>query len=178
MTRRGNLVVLEAFKNPAYSLQVVGLFLVILGFWTPYFYLAAYGQAHGMSANLAAYLFAIINAGPFVGRILGDTFAQHAGQFNVVAFSCYSSGLLLFCWLVITSSAGLIVLSVFFGATSGIIALMMSTVAHCAPHPSKWNFSNLSKIGAYVGQSTFIIGFAGLAGTPITGALINNYDTQ
>ena len=31
------------------------------------------------------------------------------------------------------------------------------------------------QIGTYVGQSTFVIGFAGLAGTPITGALINKY---
>lgn len=138
MRRKGALFLLEAFKIPAYSLQVGGLFMVAFGFWTPYFYLAEYGQAHGMSANLASYLFAIINAGSFVGRILGGTFAHKVGQFNVVTFSCFTTALLLFCWLKITSSAGLIVLSIFFGATSGtIIALMMSTIAHCAPHPSK-----------------------------------------
>ncbi|KAI7788058.1 major facilitator superfamily domain-containing protein [Diaporthe eres] len=167
MTRKSSLVILDAFKKPAYSLQVAGLFLVVLGFWTPYFYLATYAEAHGMSSILASYLFAIINAGSFAGRVLGGTFAQRASQFNVTALACYSSAVLLFCWLAITSSAGLIVLSVLFGGTSGIIiALMMSTVAHCAPHPSQ--------IGAYVGQSTFVVGFAGLAGTPITGALINN----
>ena len=138
MTRKSSLIILGAFKKPAYSFQVAGLFMVVLGFWTPYFYLAEYGLAHGMSANLASYLFAIINAGSFVGRMLGGTFAAHAGQFNVVTAACFSSGLLLFCWLAITSSAGLIVLSVLFGGTSGtIIALMMSTVAHCAPHPSQ-----------------------------------------
>ncbi|KAG6365562.1 hypothetical protein INS49_007173 [Diaporthe citri] len=169
MRRKSSLIILDAFKKPAYSLQVAGLFLVVLGFWTPYFYLATYAEAHGMSSALASYLFAIINAGSFAGRVLGGTFAQHAGQFNVTTLACYSSAVLLFCWLAITSSAGLIVLSVLFGGTSGvIIALMMSTVAHCAPHPSQ--------IGAYVGQSTFVVGFAGLAGTPITGALINNYN--
>ncbi|KAK7717658.1 hypothetical protein SLS64_003153 [Diaporthe eres] len=167
MTRKSSLIILDAFNKPAYSLQVAGLFLVVLGFWTPYFYLATYAEAHGMSPALASYLFAIINAGSFAGRVLGGTFAQCAGQFNVTALACYSSAVLLFCWLAITSSAGLIVLAVLFGGTSGvIIALMMSTVAHCAPHPSQ--------IGAYVGQSTFVVGFAGLAGTPITGALINN----
>ncbi|OIW27899.1 MFS general substrate transporter [Coniochaeta ligniaria NRRL 30616] len=169
MRRKGNPIVLEAFKKPAYSLQVAGLFMVILGFWTPYFYIAAYAQDHGMSPGLASYLFAILNAGSFAGRMLGGTFSNHLGQFNVVAFSCYGAAIMLFCWLEITSSAGLIVFSVLFGATSGIIiALMMSTMAHCAPHPSQ--------IGAYVGQSTFILGFAGLAGTPITGALISNYN--
>lgn len=138
MTRKSNPILLEAFKKPAYSFQVAGLFFIVLGFWTPYFYLADYAQAHGMSSSLGAYLFAIINAGSLVGRILGGSFAQYVGQFNVVTVACYSSSLLLFCWLAITSSAGLIVLSVLFGATSGtIIALMMSTVAHCAPHPSQ-----------------------------------------
>lgn len=142
MTRKSSLVIPGAFKKPEYSLQVAGLFLVVLGFWTPYFYLATYAEAHGMSSALASYLFAIINAGSFAGRILGGTFAQHAGQFNVTASACYSSAVLLFCWLAITSSAGLIVLSVLFGGTSGIIiALMMSTVAHCAPHPSQVRLS-------------------------------------
>lgn len=169
MRRKGSLIVLEAFRRPAYSLQVAGLFMVVLGFWTPYFYIAAYGQDHGMSPALASYLFAVLNAGSFAGRVLGGTFAQRVGQFNVVALSCYASATLLFCWLAITaSSTGLIVLAVLFGATSGItIALMMSTMAHCAPHPSQ--------IGAYVGQSTFVIGFAGLAGTPIAGALISRF---
>lgn len=34
---------------------------------------------------------------------------------------------------------------------------------------------NKLQIGTYVGMSTFVVGFAGLAGTPITGALINTY---
>lgn len=138
MRRKGSFILLEAFKIPAYSLQVGALFMVVLGFWTPYFYLADYGRRHGMDAQLANYLFAIINAGSFVGRMASGTFAQHVGQFNVVAFACFSSAILLFCWVRITSTAGLIVLSLLFGATSGIIiALMMSTVAHCAPHPTK-----------------------------------------
>ncbi|KAK8196813.1 hypothetical protein M8818_006980, partial [Zalaria obscura] len=86
MKRKGRFILLEAFKNPACSFQVAALFMVVLGIWIPYFYLAEYGLAH---------------------------------------------------------------------------------VAHTADHPSK--------IGTYVGQSTFVVGFAGLAGTPITGALINYY---
>lgn len=138
MRRKGSLFLPDAFKAPAYSLQVIGLFFVVLGFWTPYFYLAEYGLDHGMAPSLASYLFALINAGSFVGRMLAGTFAQRLGQFNVVTFACYSSAILLFCWLKIDSSGGLVVLSILFGATSGIIiALMMSTIAHCAPHPSK-----------------------------------------
>jgi hypothetical protein len=33
----------------------------------------------------------------------------------------------------------------------------------------------VTQIGTYIGQSTFVVGFAGSAGTPITGALINQH---
>ena len=136
--RKGGFILLEAFLQPAYSLQVAALFLVVLGFWTPNFYLADYGLSHGMAPRLASYLFALINAGSFVGRMLGGALARRLGQFNVITFACYASAILLFCWLKVSTSAGLIVLSILFGATSGtIIALMMSTVAHTADHPSK-----------------------------------------
>ncbi|KAK0708324.1 major facilitator superfamily domain-containing protein [Lasiosphaeris hirsuta] len=172
LRRKGNLFLFEAFKSPAYSLQVVGLFLVVFGFWTPYFYIATYAKAHGMPAVLASYLFAILNAGSFFGRMVVGTFAQRLGQFNIVTFSCFGCAILLFSWLKIDTPAGLIVLVALFGASSGvIIAMMMSTLAHCAPHPSQ--------IGAYLGQATAVIGLAALAGPPITGALIdvknNNY---
>jgi MFS family permease len=54
--RKGSFILLEAFLKPAYSLQVAALFMVVLGFWTPYFYLAEYGLAYGMTPSLASYL--------------------------------------------------------------------------------------------------------------------------
>ncbi|KAI5201510.1 hypothetical protein AUEXF2481DRAFT_33753 [Aureobasidium subglaciale EXF-2481] len=119
--------------------------------WTPYFYLADYSLANGMSSKLAGYLFVFLNTGSLVGRIAGGFLADHLGQFNVITTACYCSAILLFSWLAITSTGGLIVLALLFGASSGIIiALMMSTIAHMADHPSK-----------------------GLAGTPITGAIFD-----
>lgn len=138
LRRKGSFVIPAAFKKPAFTLQVVALFLVVLGLWTPYFYLAQYGLDHGMASGLASYLFALLNAGSFIGRILGGQLAVPLGQFNIITFACFSSAILLYCWLRIVSTAGLIVLSLFFGGTSGIIiALMMSTVAHVAEHPSQ-----------------------------------------
>ena len=149
MRRKGNFILLDAFRNPTYSLQVAAMFMVILGLWTPYFYLANYGLAHGMSTNLAGYLFALINAGSFFGRILGGLLANHVGQFNVVNVACYLSSVLLFCWLAISSSAGLVVFAVLFGAVSGaIIALMMPLFAHTADHPSKVSLLELHNVPA------------------------------
>lgn len=136
--RSGKLFLLEAFAKPAYSLQVGGLFLVMLGIYTPYFYLATYGTEHGMGSTLAGYLFALLNAGSLVGRLIAGFGARHVGMYNVMAFACLGSGLLVFCWLSITSTGGLIALAILYGATSGIvIALMMATLAHTAGHPSQ-----------------------------------------
>ena len=41
--------------------------------------------------------------------------------------------------------------------------------------PCQWNLSNESQIGVCTGQSTFLVGFASLAGAPIMGALVNNH---
>jgi MFS family permease len=156
MRRKNSLFLLDAFAKPAYYLQVIipvfsllvtmtnmclqvtGLFMVVFGLWTPYFYIATYGIEHGMSAKLANYLFAFINVGSFVGRVSGGFLAGWVGQFNVISISCYISSILIFIWLGVTSTGGLIVLATLFGASSGIIiALMMSTIAHTAEHPSK-----------------------------------------
>lgn len=144
MRRKGTFILPEAFKSPAYSYQVAALFMVILGLWTPYFYLAEYGLAHGMDAGLASYLFVLINAGSFIGRMSGGVLSSYIGQFNIITSACYFSSMLMFCWLATESTAGLIVLSLFFGATSGIIiGLMMSTIAYTADHPSKVGFEIL-----------------------------------
>lgn len=157
LKRKGALVLPDAFKIPAFSLQVAALFMVILGLWTPYFYLADYGSLHGMSPGLASYLFALINAGSFLGRVFAGSVAKYLGQFNVITVACYASGLLMFCWLKITSTAGLIVLAILFGATSGmIISLMYTTISHTADHPSKVS-PNLTFGGPKTVQSnTFI----------------------
>lgn len=145
-----------------------------------------------MSPHLANYLFAFLNAGSLVGRVGGGFVALYLGMFNSMVLACFASALLLYCWLAIPSTAGLIVFALFFGASSGmIIALMFPTIAHMADHPSKVSavslqshaielYNDLSanhtlQMGTYIGQAAFIFGFAALAGGPIIGALFDAY---
>ncbi|KAH8655726.1 major facilitator superfamily domain-containing protein [Xylariales sp. PMI_506] len=166
--RRGPWLLLGAFRKPVYLLQILAYFLMVLGLWTPYFYLAEYGISHGMSSNVATYLFAVINGGSLVGRVIGGAASMRYGQFNVTSAASVALGILFFCWLRIFSPAGIVVLAVLIGAVSGIIiALMVVTLAHTADHPSE--------IGTYLGMSTFIIGFGSLAGAPTTGHLLAIY---
>ncbi|GME26830.1 putative mfs monocarboxylate protein [Neofusicoccum parvum] len=166
--RKGAWLLPEAFLNPAYTLQVAGLFLISWGLWTPFFYLSTYGLRHGMDASLATYLVAVINGGSFVGRMGGGAAALALGQFNLVAAASLASGVLVLCWLCIASTGGLVALAALYGATSGmVIALMIATLGIVAPRPNQ--------IGTYIGMGSGIVGIAALTGTPITGALISRY---
>lgn len=72
----------------------------------------------------------------------GWYFAQYGSQFNLTLLACYNSTVLLFCWLVTVSAAGLVVFLVLFGVTSGIkIALVIVAVAYCAPRRSSERLS-------------------------------------
>lgn len=166
--RRGKYLLLGAFKNPIYSLQVAGMFFTFLGLLLPFYYLPIYAQEHGMSDSLSFHLVAIFNAGSFIGRLAGGGLGQVLGQFNMLSFSAATCGVLIFCWLRIMSNAGLIVYAVLYGFFSGaVIGTMISTIPHLAPHPSM--------IGTYIGMMSGIVSFSALIGPPVTGEMVKHY---
>jgi MFS family permease len=166
--RKGTYFLPEAFKKWAYNFQVIGLFLVFLGLFTPLFYLPAYAQQHGVGISLSFYLIAIVNAGSFVGRLTAGGLGVSIGQFNVLMVCCAAVSILVFSWLRIESNAALIVFAALYGVFSGgIIGTMISTLAQVASHPNQ--------IGTYIGMSSGILAIAALTGAPITGAMISHY---
>jgi MFS family permease len=166
--RKGPHFLPEAFKNPVYSLQIAGLFLVIWGILIPIIFLPSYAQFKGMSRNLAWYSISVLNAGSLIGRLGSGFLAAYWGEFNILIASCGICGILIFCWYRIASNAAIMVFSVFFGIFSGVVVGMFaSTIAHTAPHPSQ--------IGTYIGMAVGILGMAGLTGSPIAGAMVAHY---
>ncbi|KAF2427386.1 putative MFS transporter [Tothia fuscella] len=166
--RKGTYFLPEAFKKPAFSFQVAGLFLVCWGIFTPFFYLPTYAQQHGMSVTMSFYLITILNAGSFVGRLLAGGLGVRIGQFNVLSIGCTICSILIFSWLKVQTNWSLIVFSLFYGIFSGaVIGTMISTLVQTAPHPSQ--------MGTYLGMASGFLGLASLTGTPITGAMIAHW---
>lgn len=162
------LFLFSAFKNPAYSVQIAGLFFCVWGIFTPFFYLPTYALQYRMKPELAFYLLAILNACSFVGRIAAGVAGNILGPFNVLPFSAYACSLLIFCWIAMTSQDSIIAMAVLYGLfEGGIVALLFATLSHIAPRAQD--------IGTYIGQASFVVAFAGLTGTPINGAMINHY---
>ena len=164
----GSPLTLEAWKNPAYSMQIAGLFLVIWAMFFPFFYIPAYAQSISISVEMSFYLIAITNAGSMFGRLIGGAFANHIGTFNTLTGASAICGILIFTWLSIQSLGGMIAFCILFGFFSGtVIGLFPATIARTAPKPNE--------IGSYMGMGLGVLSFSGLTGTPITGAMVNAY---
>jgi MFS family permease len=166
--RNGKVLMPSAFKQVAYSLFLAGMFLMIWGIFTPFFYLTEYAIAQGMSVNLSSYILSILNAASVFGRLLPGVLADKVGRFNTICCFGSSTGILLLCWIAVKSNAAIIVFAALYGFFSGaIVSLMSPCIAHLSPTPSH--------IGTYLGMGMAVISLAGLTGTPITGALIDHY---
>ncbi|KAH8671582.1 putative MFS monocarboxylate transporter [Xylariales sp. PMI_506] len=166
--RTGAPLTVEAWHHPAYTLQVVGLFLCCWAMFFPFFYIPAYSESIGLSVSLSNYLIAILNAGSLFGRLIGGAAANRLGRFNTLVAASVICGLLTLCWLRIDSQKGMIAFSVLYGFFSGtMIGLFPATIAITAPRPNV--------MGSYLGMGLGVLSFASLTGTPITGAMINHY---
>ncbi|KAF5860653.1 hypothetical protein ETB97_001286 [Aspergillus alliaceus] len=168
--RSGAPFLLSAWKHPVYSLQVAGIFLVMWGFFVPFFYIPAYAQSIGISTALSNYLISILNATSLVGRLLGGAVANKLGRFNTLAAASAVCGVLIPSWIAVSELRGMVAFAVLFGFFSGtVIGLLPATLAMTAERPNE--------IGSYMGMALGVCSLAGLSGTPITGAMIHAYGT-
>lgn len=121
-----------------------------------------------MSATLASYLLAIINATSTFGRIIPGILADKFGRLNLFAFAGMGTGIMVFCINLPTANAGIIVYSAFFGFISGtIISSASAAISLCTDDPRN--------MGTYMGMGMGISAFAVLVGPPVNGAFIDRY---
>lgn len=158
----------EAFKQKKYVMLIVGLFFMMMGMWTPVFYLPTYAVSRGMGTQLAAYLLAISNASSTFGRIIPGFLADRFGRINMFGIAGISTGIMVFCFNVPTSNVGIIVYACFSGFVSGtIISSAGAAISLCTSDPRN--------IGTYMGQGLGLCAFAVLVGPPVDGAFFSHY---
>lgn len=168
--RRGRFFLLSAFKEPTYVTLVISVFFIMLGLFTPFFYLPTYAIEHGMSAQLASYLVSILNGASFFGRVIPGIMADKVGRLNMLMASAIASGILIFCLQKMTTNPTIIAFSALYGFTSG--AIISLTSVNLAQIPK-----NAGDIGTYIGQGMAIVAFGVLIGPPTNGALVSRYHT-
>jgi MFS family permease len=166
--RKTTVFIGAAWKDKKYVILVAALFFMMMGMWTPVFYIPTYAVSRGMGTTLAAYLLAIINASSTFGRIIPGMLADKLGRLNTFAFAGVGTGIMVFCINEPKTNAAIIVYSVFFGFISGtIISSASAAISLCTNDPRN--------IGTYMGMGMGLSAFAVLIGPPINGALISRY---
>ncbi|KAH8670663.1 major facilitator superfamily domain-containing protein [Ilyonectria robusta] len=158
----------EAFKQVNFVLLIISLFFLFLGMFTPLFFMPTYAVYRGMDETLASYLLAIINGASTFGRIIPGVLADKYGPFNILSIAGLTNGIVILCMNKAETTAALVVYSVVFGFTSGmIISGGAAAFATCPKDPRD--------LGSYMGMGMAVGSIAALIGPPITGALLDTY---
>ncbi|RGP69729.1 putative potassium channel beta subunit [Fusarium sporotrichioides] len=157
----------RAFTEIPYTTFCVGCFCQYLSYWIPLFYLVTYGRSVlGMSDAMSSYLLSILHGSSAVGRILPNLLMPKFGAMPVVFTSTVMCAVLLFAWIGIRQSAGIIVFCVLFGISSGtFVAANPVATLHPTITPS------LTIAGERLGMNWLISGLGTLVGAPIAGTL-------
>ena len=165
---RRDLFDLTALKDIPYMLFNLGVFFGFMGIYVVFFYVQLYAlQVCHTGTNLTFYLLSIINAASFFGRIVPNFFADKIGPLNIQIPFAWVAALLVFCWIAIQSTSGLIGFCILYGFFSGtFVSLPGPTVVSLSP--------NLTKLGTRMGMTFAFTGFGLLIGTPVAGAILWN----
>lgn len=166
--RKSQFLLPSAFKELPFVTVTAAFFFLLLGMFTPIFFLPSYAISQGMSEKLAFYLISILNGASFPGRVLPGILADKFGRFNMLFCSGLSTAILIFCWQRIKSNAAIIVFAGIFGFCSGAIISCSAVSLASTPKDPR-------NIGTYVGMGMAVGAIAALVGPPINGALVAHY---
>lgn len=118
------------------------------------------------SPSLAFYLVVLINAGSVIGRIGLSALADSLGMMNIGFLSIFCASILVFGWIGATTTAGVVIISILYGAFAGsflgLAAMLMVPLT-----------KDLRTLGTRMGQFCLLSSMAALIGTPICGAILN-----
>ena len=156
-----------AFRELAFALYCLGIFLVFFSLWLVFYFIRAYAldilqASQTTSFNLLLVLNGLGVPGRLIPALLSD---RYFGPLNVLLVSSAVAAILLYCWIAMGSITALYVWDVLYGFAAGSIqALTLTSASSLTP--------DMSKVGSRVGLAFVVLSLAGLTGPPIGGALI------
>ncbi|OAQ96528.1 hypothetical protein LLEC1_03089 [Akanthomyces lecanii] len=151
-----------------FVLFCTSFFFILVGMFTPIFFLPTYALRHGMGATLAGYLPAILNAASTFGRIIPGILADKYGPINIFGLGAVTTGIVIFCFNKASSNASIIVYAVAFGFVSGTIVSGASAAISLFAKDAR-------DVGTYMGMGMALASFGVLVGPPVNGAFVRSY---
>ncbi|KAF4628518.1 hypothetical protein G7Y89_g9635 [Cudoniella acicularis] len=157
----------RAFREPIFGTFVIALFFQFLAYYIPLFYITTYARVKvGTTVDFAFYLLAISNGASFFGRTLPYLLGSRVTPIQILIFWDTVGIILLFSWISVRTTAGMVVWTIAWGFLSGVLVTApAASTAHPTLSPS------LDVIGARLGMSWAMASVGVLIGAPIAGAL-------
>ncbi|KAF1363584.1 MFS general substrate transporter [Lizonia empirigonia] len=168
--KSGPLFEFSAFREPPYSLFLMGIFLIGLGQYFAFYYISSFAvDVLGVPYATGVNVLLVLNGVGILGRLIPSYFAdKYTGPYNVLVPSCFVSAIVLFFWPLVHSEAGLYGWAVCYGffvaGFQGIFPAVLTTLT-----------KDMSRVGTRNGMGFAVMGLGTLVGPPIAGALIQSH---
>lgn len=158
----------SAFKEPAFTIFTIAMFMGFLGFYNFLFYVQSYAIQTGIvDSNLGFYLLSMLNAASTCGRIGPNFLADHVGPLNMLTPAVTITAILAFVWIRVHTVPGIIILTVLYGFFSGgFVSLPPVVMATMTP--------DVRNLGTRMGMVFAVTSIGLLIGTPIGGAILSD----
>ncbi|KAM0204336.1 hypothetical protein ACHAPA_007739 [Fusarium lateritium] len=166
--KTGPLMEWEAFRELPFLLFVLGAFLNFYALYFGFFYINVYARnVIGFTSVEAVSLLLIVNAMSIPARpIMGYLADNVLGPINTFIVGLFALSIMVYCWIGVTSAAGMYAFCVFFGFVNGACqGTFVGANASLTKDPRK--------MGTRFGMVQTISAFASLAGPPTAGAILD-----
>ncbi|KAI1651112.1 MFS general substrate transporter [Daldinia loculata] len=158
----------EVFYDWKLILLGICALLLNIGIDVPFYFISTFVQGKlGLSPTVGDSLLAGINASSLFGRIFLTWISNYSKPLITWQFTILGACVLLFCWSVIETLAGIIAFVIFYGfLVGGLTSLIPPSVRELDP--------DSKAIGARIGLVEGFQGVGFLIGPPIAGAILES----
>ncbi|KAG1787916.1 MFS general substrate transporter [Suillus plorans] len=160
---RGGLFNLKTFRNKAYSIYCVSGIMILLGLYTELTYISVSAETIGVSKDFSFYIIAIANAASAFGRLSSGLLGDKIGALNTMVIYTAITGITTVAWPFAKDESQLIAIAIIHGFSIGAYISLYSAPAVA--------MGRMEDAGRRVGMFMSLIGFGGIAGPPISGAI-------
>ncbi|KAB5581139.1 putative MFS monocarboxylate transporter [Coniochaeta sp. 2T2.1] len=154
-------------KNKVFIFLSAGLAIAYIGLFIPFFYISSYATEKGVSPETSFYLISALNGASLLGRVLPGHLADLWGHYNIIVLAMFASTIVAFSWTAAKSLAGIAVVAIVYGFTSGaILSLQGACVGKIASRQMQ---------GTAMGLLMGCLAVTTLIGSPVGGAILTRY---
>ncbi|KLO19242.1 MFS general substrate transporter [Schizopora paradoxa] len=157
---------LDDFRQLQFTFFVICTVIAFFGLYTMLTFLSVSSLLIGFTESLAFYVVSIANATSAVGRMAGGVLAVKYGPVNILIFFTTIAAVCTYIWPFVSTKAGFIVLTCFYGISSGAFVGLFPL--------GPLTLGDTSHVGRRTGEQMTFMALGALFGPPISGAILDD----